>query len=265
MPLMSPNILCRCHFCIMLPLCISYILHKELPIAKLIWNVSSLRYPYTQVIRKQQWYDGLMKRNIRLCHMHFAVKVPSWCVHVMTSYITHPHPPPHTHTHTHTNTHSNYSTYLDNFHGVWKYLSTSNIFYEAHSSRITLFYPGVHHADENLLQFHVQLIVEPWSKSHHCGFRWCHMQSCSEKTVIYILDRFLIIIVNYEWLKHTTQPLVPSWFCDKNIRGICLTHRPGLTFWHNLCQHLHIPYVWGWYSSITDEYNHIQKLCSSVS
>ena len=50
MPLMSLNILCRCLFCIKLPLCISYILHKELSTAKWTWNVSSLRYFYTQVI-----------------------------------------------------------------------------------------------------------------------------------------------------------------------------------------------------------------------
>ena len=62
MPLMSLNILCRCHFCTTLPLCISYILHKELSIAKWIWTVSNVRYLYTQVIRKQQspslWIDA---------------------------------------------------------------------------------------------------------------------------------------------------------------------------------------------------------------
>ena len=61
MPLMSLNILCRCQFCTTLSLCISYILHKELSIAKWIWNVSNLRYLYTKVIRKQQspslWID----------------------------------------------------------------------------------------------------------------------------------------------------------------------------------------------------------------
>ena len=36
-----------------------------------------------------------------------------------------------------------------------------------------------------------------------------------------MVNLFLIIIANYEWLKHTAQPLVPSWFCNKNIHGIC--------------------------------------------
>ena len=54
------SILARCHG-IKLPSCISYILHKELSIAKWTWNVSNLRYLYTQIIRKQQspslWID----------------------------------------------------------------------------------------------------------------------------------------------------------------------------------------------------------------
>ena len=52
MPLMSLNILCRCNFCTTLPSCISNMLHKELSIAKWTWDVSNLRYLYTQVIRK---------------------------------------------------------------------------------------------------------------------------------------------------------------------------------------------------------------------
>ena len=69
----------------------------------------------------------------------------------------------------------------------------------------------------------VRFIDEPWLKSHHSGFRWWYV-TCdhAKKYVLYILGKsFLIIIANYEWLKHTTQPLVPSWFFDKNIHGIC--------------------------------------------
>ena len=36
-----------------------------------------------------------------------------------------------------------------------------------------------------------------------------------------MVNHYLISIANYEWLKHTAQPLVPSWFCNKNIHGIC--------------------------------------------
>ena len=86
----------RCHFCTMLPLRISYILHKELSISKCV-NVSNLRYLYTQVIRKQQspslWIDtgfdwnlgsflswrsdDLMKGLIsafieKICHIYFV-------------------------------------------------------------------------------------------------------------------------------------------------------------------------------------------------
>ena len=72
--------------------------------------------------------------------------------------------------------------------------------------------------------FPVRFIDEPWLKSHHCGVRWwyviCH--HAKKNPVIYILGKsFLIVIANYEWLKHTTQPLVLSLFCDKNLHGIC--------------------------------------------
>ena len=153
--------------------------------------------------------------------------MPSWIMVCLWQVKLPPPPPPPL---THTNIHSNYSTYWDQFHGVWNYLLTSDIFYKAHVSRILLFYPNVHQADEYLLQFHVRLINGPWSNSHHCGFRWwcvtCnHAQKkpCNMHTR-YIAFWLLLSIMND--LNTLFDPLCQVDFATRTY----MAYRPGLTF-----------------------------------